>query len=302
MHYDPYESKKSKRNRVISNILICFFIVAFIWGMYTIFIGTVNKVTLFEFKDKNAEFSVSGDVNAEFADLYDYSYNFKEGSKKDDEFDKRFPIASALLSMQKGIYQSDSPYMCIDSSRFVLAQTVLSETADCRELEIMMADFEKTEENNSLSVSMKNFNIYTIMYNARTGELSYKDYKTSQFHTNLYSLSVIAEAGRPTECSYELVMTGASFDKAKCAQLVYDTVNATYGDPEVKIKGKKATVTATQKDSALKDDTDKAVYSLKTADGTFAMIKEFKVKFTFEDGVKPSLKVIANNEDKKAVA
>ena len=36
MHYDPYESRRSKKSRLISNILLIIIGLLFIWGIYNL--------------------------------------------------------------------------------------------------------------------------------------------------------------------------------------------------------------------------------------------------------------------------
>ena len=293
MTQNPYESKKAKRNRIVSNIVIVFFIVTFVWGLYHVFIGSRSKIVPFEFTEITAQV-VEDNRNDEFDELFNYVLTLDEDTVKDDSFAKKFPVASALLDMEKGIYSDKLPYFCIDSGRLVLAQTVLSETADCRELEVMMSNLSTAVDGNTATVSMSDCTVYTLVYNARSGVMSYKKYEQSQFHMNLFSLSAVADGGRPTECKYDLTLGGNGFDENKCKQLVYDPVNATYGDPEVEVKRTRATITAVQKDSVLTDDTDNACYSIRTANGLFGRIKKLEMSFTFDEGVTPTLTFVAN--------
>lgn len=294
MQRNPYESKKSRRNRIVSNILIVFFIVSFVWGLYQVFIGSRKSINTYEFTECTAQLLNDSNQNDEFNALFNYVLTMDDDTVKDDKFSESFPLASALLDMQKDVYSNKTPYFCIDSNRLVLAQTVLSETADCRELEVMMSTLSTTVDGTTATISMSDFIVYTVVYNARSGVMTYKNYAQSQFHMNLFSLAVVAEGGRPTECTYDMAIGGSGFDKNKCMQLVYDTVNATYGDPEVEVKRSRATITAVQKDDALTDDTDEACYSIKTADGLFARIQEVEMSFTFEEGVTPTLSFVAN--------
>ncbi len=294
MQRNPYESKKSRRDRIISNILIVFFVISFFWGLYQVFIGTRKNITTYEFTECSAQLLDDSSQNDEFDSLFNYALTMDGDTIMDEAFSESFPISSALLNMQKDVYSDKAPYFCIDSNRLVLAQTVLSETADCRELEVMMATVSTNAEDNTVSVSMSDFIVYTVVYNARSGVLSYKDYEQSQFHVNLFSLSAVAKGGRPTECTYDIALGGSGFDEAKCKQIVYDPINATYGDPEVEIKRTRAVITAVQKDDALADTANEAIYSVKTADGLFAKIQEVNMTFTFEKGATPTVSFVAN--------
>ena len=293
MTQNPYESKKARRSRIVSNIVIVFFIITFFWGLYHVFIGTQSKIVPFEFTEVTAQM-VEDNRNDEFDELFNYVLTMDEDTVKDEKFAEDFPIASALLDMEKGVHSDETPYFCIDSNRLILAKTVLSETADCRELEVMMSTLSTNIEGNTATVSMGECTVYTLVYNARSGVMNYKNYSASQFHTNLFSLSVVADGGRPTECKYDLTLGGNGFDENKCKQLIYDPINATYGDPEVEIKRTRAIITAVQKDDVLTDKAKNACYSIRTADGLFARIQQVEMSFTFEEGVTPTLTFVAN--------
>lgn len=294
MHYNPYESKKSRRDRILSDILIVAIVAMFIWGLYSVFVGNRKRIMPFEFTETEAVQQADTDANSEFDALYRYASEMKEETVKGEEFAAAFPLASALLDMDTSVYREKTPYFCVDSGHLVLAQTVLSVTADCRELEVMMAECSHQQEDGSLSVSLRNFNVYTVVYNARNGILSFKEYETSQFHINLFSLSVSAEGAAPTECRYEVTLKCDQHDENQCKQLVYDPVNATYGDPQVETQDGKTVIRAVQNSDSLAQSADKATYSLRTADGGFYSLDEVNFAFTFANGASPELHFYAN--------
>ena len=100
MTQNPYESKKARRSRIVSNIVIVFFIVTFFWGLYHVFIGTQSKIVPFEFTEVTAQV-VEDNRNDEFDELFNYVLTMDEDTVKDEKFAENFPIASALLDMEK---------------------------------------------------------------------------------------------------------------------------------------------------------------------------------------------------------
>ena len=285
MHFDPYESKQDKKKRIVSDLLILLVIVMFLWGLYHVFFQTRNQLRLFEFPSCTAAEDASGD-NAAFAALCEDAAKLKDATL-DGDFRQKYPVPAAMLNMEAP-FDPEVPYFRIDGDRFVLAQTVLSEQADERILEIMTSKVQTEFADGSGRLTFSDFKTVSLAYHARTGVLRTLPYSDQTFHLNLFSLSPLLKGSDVLCTGYTAVLTGEDLDPAKAGQLIYDPVRATYGDVATKKDPDRLTLSVTPVGQK-----NQETFNISTAGGTF--LRYESITFTFEyQGEAPAFSLLAN--------
>ena len=186
MHFDPYESKRNRRRRILSDVLILLVALAFLWGIYHVFFQTRYQLRPYTFTDATAVADADGG-NAAFAALIDNVAALEEEATLSGSFGEAYPLPAAMLGM-KAPYDADAPYFRFDGAHLVLAQTVISEQENERLLEILAVDVTTDETRLTLS----NFRACAIAYNARTDALTYQPYDPDTFHLTLEGLTLSA--------------------------------------------------------------------------------------------------------------
>lgn len=188
MHFDPYESNKNRRKRILSDVLIVLVAIGFLWGLYHA-IFTKTKINPFTFSNAAAVEDAEGG-NEAFAAFMEYAYDMDEKATFTETIRADYPLPAALLDMNDP-YDLDTPYFRTDGKTLVLAQTVLSETVDERILEIMAVDVSESGSSGQRLLTLSNFRACGIAYNAKTGALTYKPYDVDTFHMKWETLTLL---------------------------------------------------------------------------------------------------------------
>lgn len=286
MHFDPYESKKNRRKRILSDVLILLMIVMFLWGLYSVLFGARRQIRRYEFASCSAVEDTEGG-NAAFAALCRNAATLPSDATLDKAFAEQYPIPAAMLKMETP-YDAKTPYFRIDSERFVLAQTVLSEQTDERLLEIMTAAVKSDFSDGAGQLTLSDFEIVCLAYNARTGVLRNTAYSNNTFHLDLFGLSPLVKGSDVVCTGYTATLQGESLDSDKAKQLIYDPVRATYGDASVEKSQDGLTVSVTPAGKK-----DQEVFNISVANDTFLCYDSIAFSYTYQ-GDAPSLALIAN--------
>lgn len=222
MHFDPYESKTNRRRRILSDVLIVLVILAFLWGIYHVLFETRNRVQKYSFANVTATAGRVED-NGSFAKLVDYGAIMEEETKLDGSFREEYPLPAAMLAMEPP-YEYDTPYFRYDGRHLILAQTVLSETADERLLEIVVADASDEQNDDGLTVMLSDFRACAVAYNAKTDRISYRSYDSGRFHLDLKGLTVSPDAN-PAGCEITVKVKGSG-STLQPEKWLYDEIDA----------------------------------------------------------------------------
>ena len=226
MNYNPYESKSSKKRRIISDILIVLIVLLFIWGIYNIFFNKSVKVKHFEVEKTSVE--MTDDETDEFLRLYSKTSSKKSYFDKSAEFDSEFPVAAAMLDMDAGVYNKNKPYMFFGSKYFAVAQTVLAESTGCRDLEIALIKTDVSVSDISVKISATGVHFFKLRYDTRTGKINYAAYDASTFHMDVYDITFNADGGEFTDTTYEINLS-ESVSVSEEQNFVYDPVRRSAG-------------------------------------------------------------------------
>lgn len=223
MHFDPYESKKNRNKRILSDVLIVLVVIGFLWGLYHVIFAR-TKINPFTFGDVTAVEDTDGG-NESLAAFMEYAYDLYDEATLTDALREKYPLPAALLDMERP-YDMDTPYFRYDGKRLVLAQTVLSETVDERILEIMAADVAVSESGEQRLLTLSNFRACGVACNAKTGALAYRPFDAETFHVKLMKLTLSA-TGASDLADVTLRIRGGSVPIG-AEQLVYDENAAAY--------------------------------------------------------------------------
>ncbi len=223
MHFDPYESKKAKYNRLVSNIIIIGFFIVFALCLIYIFFGNKTVKENYYFETVSTQYQKT--ENSEFIDLRDMfllSTDTTETIQKDDDFDKRYPTASALLDFDEAYYDAEKPLVIFSSDSIVCAQAILSEVNDYRVLEVVTAKTTQTVAETEIIIDIDTFSAFSVLYNTRSGELTYQEYNAESFHMDIYSVGFELNGIEPTSISYYVNLSSEPSDSIN---MVYDAIN-----------------------------------------------------------------------------
>ena len=280
MHFDPYESKKNRRKRILSDVLIVLVAVAFLWGMYHVIFAR-TKINPFTFGDATAVEDTDGG-NKSLTAFMEYAYDLYDNAALTDALREKYPLPTAMLDMGEP-YDLDKPYFRYDGKRLVLAQTVLSETVNERILEIMAVDVAQSGSNGQRLLTLSNFRACGIAYNAKTGVLTYKPYDVDAFHMKWEKLTLSATGATDLQ-DVTLRIRGGNVPMG-AEQLVYDDDAAAYlpvqsnQNRRIVLGGTRAT-------------DDKFSLTLKVGNGAF--VQYASIEFRFESKEELKFDFIAN--------
>lgn len=228
MHYDPYESRRSKKSRLISNILLIIIGLLFIWGIYNL-VFHQTKIKKFEFDRMTV--AASEDDSDEFLRLQRAASAKGAKRERNSDFTAAYPAAAALLDMDTDVYSADKPYIYFGSRTAVVAQTVLSSENDCRDLAVAVLSTEIERSEGTVKISCDEVNMFMLRYNTRSGEIEYLPYSEDDYRLDVYSVgfSLVGDGFEKSEYSLEVTDFSLVPEDYKP---VYDTVGRDYGSPK----------------------------------------------------------------------
>ncbi len=246
MHFDPYESKRSKRRRITSNIAIAVIIAMMLCGIYYLIFSN-SKMPRYEFERLELDaFSISelNDGKSEFDNLNSV---IKESKNIlfDKSFKEKYPTASSLLMMDKSVYNSDKPFAVVGGGYVTLAQCVVSTQTDCRDLAVTMIKLQGSTADNSLTLNMSDITEYTVRYNTRDAHAPLIYLSSGKaIGINIFKINLTVENGTLKDSHYKLTLNH-EFDEERAKaklyhQIVFDPANNSYHSPAIK-SGEKAT-------------------------------------------------------------
>lgn len=297
MHFDPYESKQSKKRRIISDIGILIVTAMLIVAVFAVF-SRGSSVEKYDFEslklsDVSADTLSSG--SAEFTELYN-RVRSSESILLDDSFGSKYPTAYALLMMNTDVYNADKPFIGIGKDSIVVAQTLSGDSEGYRHLEVAVfsTKISFSDSENSSAVDIDKITMYTVKYNTRDSKepLHYVKYKPSTFRLGITKISVTARASqnnRLLSSRYSLRLNKSmSESKVKdelYQQTVYDPVSRSYNQPEIKTHDKFTEISAKCKDT----DSNKSVFQISLSDDITELFGGIKMSFSLANPENPSI-------------
>jgi len=192
MYYNPYETKDAKKRRITSNIALILLGVMLVAGILAlIFRDKSNPKYDFEhFKTEPISIAQISEGENEFKALMEYGASSNK-PVFNNSFKEQFPISTALLNMDSEVYTSDKPYVSIKGGYMALAQCVVSNAVDCRDLTVTLIRLQQSQSDSSLTLNMSQITEFSVRYNTRDNSLPLmylpKDQGT---HINLYKFSM----------------------------------------------------------------------------------------------------------------
>lgn len=289
MHFDPYESKEAKKRRITSNIAMVFIGVMLIVGILMLIFRDVSnpKYDFEHFKAEPISVAQAIEGDNEFKKLMD----FAQSSNKpmlNDSFKKDYPLSSALLNMESKIYDSGKPAVSISGGYIALAQCVISNAVDCRDLSVLLIKLEKTEATDSVYIKLSDITEYTVRYNTRDNSVPLTFLPNDQgTHINLYKFSMALTEESLTESKYSLYLNH-EFDaeRAKARlyhQIVLDPINNSYHSPKIeKMSGSTLIYIDAVKATADKNGANRAKYQINMSDKTFYLLDSIEFNYKLE--------------------
>lgn len=285
MHYNPYESKKAKHNRIVSNTIIVLFCIAFVFCLWYLFFGDKTVTESYHFDTVTAKYNV--EQNAEFLSLKDELLLNSKDTTKDDAFNEKYPTVSSLLDFDSSIYNPEKPLVMFSADSIVCAQVLVSEIDDYRVLEIMSAKVSQTISDTEVIIDMSDFVAYSVMYNTRTGDLTYQSYSDETFHLDIYSLGFEISGIEPTDISYYVNLDS---EPENNINLIYDAVNQS----EYKEKSEKSDSLFTASAEYKSKSVDKAKLSIQLDRDRLGTLKSAQIKIKYKDSSNIYTNLIVN--------
>ena len=290
MYYNPYETKDAKKRRITSNIALVLLGVMLVAGILAlIFRDKSNPKYDFEhFKAEPVSLAQISEGKNEFKALMEYG----EASNSpvfNDSFKEQFPISTALLNMDSEVYTSDKPYVSIKGGYMALAQCVVSNAVDCRDLTVTLIRLQQSQSDSSLTLNMSQITEFSVRYNTRDKSLPLmylpKDQGT---HINLYKFSMKLCEPTLTESSYRLTLNHEfEPERAKARlyhQIIIDHINNSYHHPEIKQQeGSTLIYIEPTKSATDKNGANCAEYQVNMTDKTFYMLDGVNFKYKLTD-------------------
>ncbi len=290
MHFDPYESKEAKKRRVLSNVSMIVLGVLLITGILALIFRNVSNPQ-YDFEHFGiADISVAEITQGEneFKQLVDFS---KSGTSPmfNDSFKEQFPTASALLSMTDGVYDSSKPFVSIKGGYIALAQCVISNAVDCRDLTVLLIKAETVKKEKSLILKLSDISEFTVRYNTRDNSVPMTYLPNDQgTHINLYQFSMAFTESSLTESRYSLYIN-KPFEPERAKErlyhhIVFDPVNNSYHQPQVEMMEESTLVYIDDvKATANKDGINSAKYRINMDDKTFYMLEQVEFHYFLSD-------------------
>ncbi len=271
MTYNPYESKKAKHNRIVSNIIIIAFCVAFVLCLWYLFFGDKTVKVNYHFDTVTAKYQT--EHNSEFEQLKVDLLLTSKLITKNEAFDAEYPTVSALLDFDSSVYNPEKPFVMFSADSIACAQVLLSEVDDYRVLEVITAKASQSVSDSEITIDMNDFTAYSVMYNTRTGDLTYQDYSDETFHLDIYSLGFEISGIEPTDISYYVNLSSKPEDSIN---LVYDAINQS----NYKEKAETSDIGFTASANYKSKDVDKAKLTLQLDRNRLGTLKnaQFKIK------------------------
>lgn len=314
MHFDPYESRLSKRRRIISNVGIIIILGAMLAGIISLFSHS-GKVKRHEFDKLESIELAASDVNSginEFAVLYD-TLSDSEHIVLGNNFKEKFPLTHSLLSLDGTAYEhsdavypelneseslTDIPFVQICGGYIVIAQSVVSTENDCRDLLVISYKAETVSDDNTVGINLSDYNCYTVRYNTRNPSLPLKLLIGKQSAVlDLYKIKFSAVGVNPTCAQYNLTLN-YPFEPNRAREklyhhIIFDPINNSYGTAEI-IKNEKTTnLILKQEKNALVNNDNELSYEIMLSDDNINLIKEVSLNFNFE-GADNRIKITFN--------
>lgn len=284
MHYNPYESKKARQNRIVSNTIIVLFCIAFVFCLLYLFFGDKTITESYHFDTVTAQYNT--EQNTEFEKLKVDLLLTSKLITKNEAFDAEYPTVSALLDFDSNVYNPEKPFVMFSADSIACAQVLVSEIDDYRVLEVVSAKASQTISDTEIVIDMSDFTAYSVMYNTRTGDLTYQGYSDETFHLDIYSLGFEISGIKPTDISY---YANLDSEPENNINLVYDAVNQS----EYKEKSEKSDSGFTASAEYKSKDVDKAKLSLQLDRDRLGTLKsaQFKVKYKASTDIITNLNV-----------
>ncbi len=286
MHFDPYESKEARKRRVISNVSMIVIGVLLITGILAlIFRNTSNPQYDFEhFGVSDISVAEITEGENEFKQLSEFAKSGK-GPMFNDSFKEQFPTASALLSMTDGVYDSKKPTVSINGGYIALAQCVISNAVDCRDLTVLLIKTETVKKEKSIILKLSDISEFTVRYNTRESSVPLTYLPNDQgTHINLYQFSMAFTESTLTESRYSLYIN-KPFEPERAKEklyhhIVFDPINTSYHQPEVKMMEESTLIYIDSvKAAPNKDGINSAKYRINMDDKTFYMVEQIEFHY-----------------------
>lgn len=297
MHFDPYESKQSKKRRIISDIGIFVVTAMLIVAVFDVFSrgSSVKKYDFESLKLNGVSADGLSNASTEFTELYN-KVKSSESIFLDDSFSSKYPTAYALLMMNTDVYNADKPFIGIGKNSIVVAQTLSGESEGYRHLEVAVfgAKISYSDSGKASDVDIDKITMYTVKYNTRDSKepLHYVKYKPSTFRLGITKITVTARADQSNgllSSGYSLRLNKSmSESKVKdelYQQIVYDPISRSYNQPEIKTHSKFTEISAKCKAS----DSDKSVFQISLSDDITELFDGIKMSFSFANAQNTSI-------------
>ena len=290
MYYNPYETKEAKKRRITSNVAMVALAVMMIAGILAlIFRDKTNPKYDFEhFEIEPISIAQISEGENEFKSLMDFGAN-SNSPIYNNSFKESFPTASALLDMDSDVYTSNKPYVSIKGGYLALAQCVVSNAVDCRDLTVTLIRLQKSQSDSTLTLNMSEITEYSIRYNTRNNSLPLmylpKDQGT---HINLYKFSMKLVEPTLTKSSYRLTLNHEfEPERAKARlyhQIIFDPIGNSYHQPQIK-QQEGSTLVYIEPTNSTKDKKENicAEYQINMSDKTFYMLDGINFKYELTD-------------------
>ncbi len=312
MHYDPYESKDSRKRRIVSNISIVAILVAMVIGIIFLLFPS-NKQKRYDFDTLETVTVNSDNINSgecEFINLID-ALSSSQQIIVGDSFKERFPTSYSLLSLDGSAYDSsdavygsdienktDAPYVKVGGGYITIAQSVVSTEKDCRDLLIVSYEAQAVETDNAMTVSLGKYSCHTVRYNTRDSQIPLKMLVGEQSALlDLYKIKFSVSGENPVTAQYSLTLNHA-FDAKRAREelyhhLVFDPINESYGSAEIFTNEDTTDIVMRQEKSALIKNENELAYEILLNNKTITMIDKVDLTFEFE-GNNNNLKIVFN--------
>ena len=289
MYYTPYETKEAKKRRITSNIAIVAIVVMFIAGVLALIFRDVSnpKYDFEHFEMEPISLAQISEGENEFKTLLDFNDNSNQ-PVFNDEFKQKFPISSALFDMDDKVYDVNRPYVSIQGGYIALAQCVVSNAVDCRDLTVMLIKVQKSQSDKSLTLNMSDITEFTYRYNTRDNSIPLMFLPNDQgTHINLYKFSMKLSEATLTDSSYRLLLNH-EFDaeRAKARlyhQMIIDPVNNSYHHPEIKKQEGNTLIYIEPTKSTDEKGVKIAEYQINMNDKTFYLLDSVDFKYSLTD-------------------
>ncbi len=312
MHYDPYESKDSKKRRIVSNIAIVAILAAMVAGIVFLLIPN-NKQKKYDFSTLRTVELTAEDINGgecEFKSLID-TLSQSQHIIVADSFAASFPTGYSLLSLDGVAYKNslaeysddienltNVPYVEVGGGYITIAQAVVSTEKDCRDLIIIRYEAEAIQADNAVSIKLGEYSCHTIRYNTRNPQIPLKLLVGEQSSTlDMYKIKFAVSGETPIFAQYSLTLNHA-FDAKRAREelyhhFVFDPINESYGTAEIITNDKTTDIIMQQNKQALIKNENEIAYEIMLNDKSINLIDNINLKFEF-DGNDNKLRIVLN--------